>query len=177
MSKWFSAYRSSLVLSALILTLFFFIPSLSQAAQVTLTWDANDPAPDGYCIYYRTQGQAYDYSEPCWIGIDTTGTVDGLEANTMHYFVVRAYVAEQESADSNEVEYITSASDPCEPLAGDVNADGYVNFSDLAQLRTDFGKAGNPGWVTTDMNYDGFVNFADLAILRSQFGQSECTYP
>jgi hypothetical protein len=69
------------------------------------------------------------------------------------------------------------ASDLCMNLAGDANGDGVVNFADLAQLRADFGKIGDPGWIPADMNFDGYVNFADLAILRSQFGQTACGNP
>lgn len=69
------------------------------------------------------------------------------------------------------------ASDLCVNLTGDANGDGVVNFSDLAQLRADFGNNGDPGWIPADLNLDGYVNFADLAILRSHFGQTECSNP
>lgn len=323
MPKRLPTHVTTLAFSALTLLMLFFIPALSQAAQATLTWDPNDPPPDGYCIYQRTEGQAYDYSQPCWTGYGNTGTVVGLEENTSYYFVVRAFVATQDSANSNEVKFINGAlspimieaedanlqwpmvigddaaasaggyvwvpsgtgdlfnpssnngyaeyhfevpengdyviwgrqisndsasdsffvsvdgqadmvwntlsggqnvwtwdavSNPNESspqqywlaagfhtltikqredgtkldsivitndlnlgasdfdaavdvtLTADVNGDGYVNFTDLAQLRADFGRTGTPGWIPTDMNSDGSVNFTDLAILRSQFG-------
>ncbi len=170
MSKWFFTHRYSLALSALILIVSFFIPNLSQATQITLTWDANDPAPDGYCIYYRTEGQAYDYSQPCWIGIDTTGTIDGLEPNTMHYFVVRAYVAAQESADSNEVKFIIA---DCLGTT-DSDSDGILDSCDnciLAanadQRDTDGDGYGNS--CDTDLNNDNITNGLDVGILKTQF--------
>ncbi|MDX2417948.1 MAG: hypothetical protein QNK19_10860 [Xanthomonadales bacterium] len=314
-------------------TLIFFamlsIPVQTQAAQVTLTWDPNDPAPDGYCIYLRAEGQAYDYSQPCWTGYDTTGTVDGLEENTTYSFVVRAFVGVQESADSIEVKFANSTSSPiwieaedgnlqwpmeigddaaasaggyvwvpegtgsftypsvnagyaefhfevseagdyviwgrqisndstsdsffvsvdgqaelvwhtklggqgvwtwdvvsdrdvddprdatnpqvywleagfhtltikqgedgtrldtiaitndlnlgvsdlCVKLAADLNSDGVVNLLDFAQLRSDYGKSGDPGWIPADVNSDGFVNLLDFSILRNLYGQSGC---
>lgn len=76
----------------------------ARAAEVSLQWDANDPAPDGYRVYQRT-GETYDYSSPAWQGPETTCTIDGLKPATLYYFVVRAYVADDESGDSNEVDY------------------------------------------------------------------------
>lgn len=75
--------------------------TIANAAEVTLAWDANDPAPEGYRLFQRADGQAYDYTAPAWSGTGTTATLqvpDGTYA-----WVVRAYVAGQESGDSNEV--------------------------------------------------------------------------
>lgn len=110
MSKWFFTNRSTLALIALILINSCFSANLSRAAQATLTWDPNDPSPDGYLIYHRKNGQAYDYSQPCWTGSGTSGTVTGLEDDTTYHFVVRAFVGTQESADSNEVTFINDTS-------------------------------------------------------------------
>jgi len=329
MLSWYFARITGFSSSTLIFFVMLSIPVLTQAAQVTLTWDPNDPAPDGYSIYLRIEGQAYDYSQPCWTGYDTIATVYGLEDNVAYYFVVRAFVGVQESADSIEVKFNNGTSSPiwieaedgnlqlpmeigddpaasaggyvwvpdgtgnytypsvnagyaeyhfevpesgdyviwgrqisndssgdsffvsvdgqpemvwytkiggqgvwtwdvvsnrndgdprdasnpqrywleegshfltikqredgtkldtivitndlslgaldlCVKLTGDVNADGVVNFADLAQLRADFGEAGIPGWIPADLNSDGFINFADLATLRSQFGLAGC---
>lgn len=84
--------------------------SVPQTAEVTLAWDANDPAPEGYRIYQRAEGDAYDYSQPVWTGSATTGTVYNLLYDTTYYFVVRAYEGTLESADSEEVTYSTPAS-------------------------------------------------------------------
>lgn len=81
----------------------------AQAADVTLAWDANDPAPDGYRLFVRLEGQAYDYSAPAWQGTATTGTITDLVEGTTYAFVVRAYVGSVESADSNEVVYTPEA--------------------------------------------------------------------
>ena len=112
MLSWLFARIATFSFSALLLISFLFIPVLSQAAQVTLTWDPNDPVPDGYCIYLRTEGQAYDYSQPCWTGYGTIANVYGLEDSVAYYFVVRAFVGIQESADSTEVKFYNGTSLP-----------------------------------------------------------------
>ena len=83
--------------------------AVPQTAEVTLAWDANDPAPDGYRIYQRTDSTAYDYTQPVWTGAETSGTVYNLEYDTTYYFVVRAYAGSLESADSEEVFYTPTA--------------------------------------------------------------------
>ena len=93
------------------ITFFFFlacIPVSSYAlCQATLQWDACSPVPEGYIIYGRAEGEAYNYDEPWWSG-DTSFTackIDELDENTNYYFVVRAYVGTNLSADSNEVSF------------------------------------------------------------------------
>lgn len=85
--------------------------TVPQTAEVTLAWDPNDPTPEGYRIFQRTEGQAYDYSDPCWTGSDTQGTVYNLDWNTTYYFVVRAYEGDLESVDSEEVSYYTTSAE------------------------------------------------------------------
>lgn len=77
-----------------------------QTAGVTLAWDPNDPPPEGYRIYQRTEGQPFNYSQPSWTGPDTSGTAYNLEWDTTYYFIVRAYVGALESADSEEVSFV-----------------------------------------------------------------------
>lgn len=82
------------------------------ADSVTLAWDANQPNPDGYRVYYRVSGQSYDYSK--W-GCQTTGTsctVNNLAPGTTYHFVVRAYVGTDVSGDSNEASHTTAAPAP-----------------------------------------------------------------
>lgn len=82
------------------------------AADVTLQWDANQPPPTGYKLYQRLDGQAYDYTAPVWQGPETTTTIDNLDPGIQYYFVVRAFVGENESGDSNEVDYIPDIAPP-----------------------------------------------------------------
>ena len=51
---------------------------------------------------------------------------------------------------------------------GDVNGDGFVDFTDLNILLSQYGMSG-PG-LTADLNGDGFVDFTDLNILLSAYG-------
>jgi hypothetical protein len=96
------------VLSPLFFLLIALTTTTVMAASVTLRWDANTPAPEGYRVFARQDGQAYDYSQPAWQGTATTCALDNLAGKTTHYFVVRAFDGNQESADSVEVSYTTS---------------------------------------------------------------------
>jgi hypothetical protein len=98
-----------LSLTGAVLFFILFYTSTAQAIQVSLSWDP--PAtgtPDGYRLFYRLQGQSYNYSQPAWQGSTTTGTISSLQ-DTTTYFVVRAYNAAGESGDSNEAVYQPAA--------------------------------------------------------------------
>jgi len=93
-------------------------PAFAGGQSVTLAWDANTPAPTGYRMFMRDINGTYDYQTPVWDGTATTCTIpvpDGSEVA----FVVRAYLTSQdgtqtaESADSNEVTYL---SEPMAPV-------------------------------------------------------------
>ncbi len=103
---------SSFALFLLISFTILLTPALLPAAQVTLAWDANDPTPDGYRLYQRTEGSSYDYSQAEWAGSGNGCTLDELNEGTQYYFVVRAYDSGSESGDSNEVAYYATPIDP-----------------------------------------------------------------
>lgn len=100
-----------------ILTIFLLLTCMavsSFAEQIGLRWDANDPAPEGYRIFMREEGQSYDYDNPVvCVGLETGDipssmtavTIAGLKQGVTYYFVVRAFEGDLESADSNEVSY------------------------------------------------------------------------
>ena len=94
----------SLVAFALVLLLF---PQNVYAVDVTLTWNENtEEHLAGYRVFYRQEGQSYNYNQPAWEGTDTTCTIYALDDETTYCFVVRAYAnSDYESADSNEVCY------------------------------------------------------------------------
>ena len=101
----------------LVIVLFLFPISMVFAAQVTLAWDPNSTAPDGYRVFARVEGQNYDYTSPAWPqpgddATQTTCTLDSLGDGTSYYFVVRAFVGGTESGNSNEVNFVT---DPAAP--------------------------------------------------------------
>ena len=79
--------------------------SVALAANVTLRWDANDPAPEGYRVFVRQSGANYNYNAPIWEDNQTECTLIGLTEGTTYHFVVRAYDGNLESADSAEVTY------------------------------------------------------------------------
>lgn len=110
---WFQVWISAAIL---------FSPALLQAAQVTLAWDANGPAPDGYRLYQRTEGASYDYTHPAWSGSGTSCTLNDLEEGIRYHYVVRAYEGSSESGDSNEVTYYAPPSTP-EPVNSAPQAD------------------------------------------------------
>lgn len=88
-------------LAACAVLLIFSITQVS-AGEVTLKWDANDPAPDGYMLFQRTMAGTYDYAAPVWSGTETQRTLT-VEDNVQLAFVVRAFVGNEQSGDSNEV--------------------------------------------------------------------------
>ncbi len=56
-------------------------------------------------------------------------------------------------------------------LAGDLNADKTVNFSDFLIISTNFNKS-NVGYTGGDIDVDGTVAFADFLALSTNFNMS-----
>jgi len=83
-------------------------PAVSHAlCEVTLKWNANNPSPEGYLLFGREEGQSYDYNNPWWQGdySFTQCTIDQLSEDRTYFFIVRAYVGNDLSGDSNEVRF------------------------------------------------------------------------
>ena len=108
-------------------TLFAETYTVPETTEVTLAWDPNDPSPEGYRLYQRTEGQAYDYSQPVWQGIDTSTTVYNLKYDVTYYFVARAYVDTNESADSGEVSFLASSSTTNYAISASVDGNGSIS--------------------------------------------------
>jgi chitinase len=91
----------------------------AYSANVTLQWDANVPAPEGYRVFARETGENYNYDHPLWEDDLTTCMLTGLVEGTTYHFVVRAYDGDLESADSEEVSFTPSFVVPNLPPAAD----------------------------------------------------------
>lgn len=140
-------FGSTLVrISAVIVPgILFFTALCAMAASVSLQWDPNNPPPDGYRVFARKSGQAYNYRQPDWEGTTVNCTIINLEDYTDYYFVVRAYEGSQESADSEEVHYIPAVTDN----DGDGLPDGW---------EADFGLNPNIDDAEGDLDRDGISN-------------------
>ncbi len=66
------------------------LPSGALGAQVTLTWNDNSASGlSGYVLYYGATRGSYDVSVD--VGMRTTYTVSGLDADRVYYFAMAAY--------------------------------------------------------------------------------------
>jgi hypothetical protein len=115
------------------LTIFIAILMLVGAGLVcadgnlTFSWTANDPAPEGYRLFQRASGQPYDYTAPVWSGTGTTCTISAIPDGT-YAWVLRAFIGDLESPDSNEVVFTVSEQPPpvvypCRPKQLIINFD------------------------------------------------------
>jgi len=102
--EYIKSYKAlfSFIILALVLFLSVLLPASAAAVvDATLEWDASSGA-DGYRLFYRQDGQSYDYGSPDWEGVSTTCTIYGLDDATTYHFVVRAFNEDGESGNSNE---------------------------------------------------------------------------
>ncbi len=113
---WPSKFQSNKFLIFLFAITIILLASVSSAigAEVTLAWDANNPTPQGYKVFQRIGGTAYDYAHPTWPTdgsdhLQTTCTITNLTAGVTYYFVVRAHVGSDLSGDSNEISFTVPA--------------------------------------------------------------------
>ena len=143
--------------------IFIFLLSTQNvySLDVTLVWDPNsEESTDGYRIFYREDGQSYDYEKPTWEGSETTCTIYNLNDNTTYYFVAKAFdTVELESDDSDEACY-AALSDNVEigVEIGEVSVDHnwkWVEFNDMFI---------DPVVVANSLSYNG----GDPAVVRIQ---------
>ena len=88
-----------------VVSLFFCFVTSGYAVDVTLKWTPNnEPNLAGYKVFYRQEGQLYNYTNPYWETTDPTCTIYDLDETETHYFIVRAFSTEGfQSSNSNEV--------------------------------------------------------------------------
>ena len=118
--------------------LFLSPATIAHGLDLSFAWDANtEPDLAGYRVFYRQEGQNYDYNNPAWQGTETTCTISGLDDNTTYYFVSRAYdTYDNESENSVELYYnpvtLTSLS-----ISGDdsVNENSNASYTATAYLQ------------------------------------------
>ncbi len=139
---------------------------------VVLRWDANTETDlAGYRVFYREDGQSYDYNNLAWEGTQTTCTIYSLDDGTGYYFVARALDnSGNESGDSDEVTYEPSQNTP--PTA-DAGLDQTVNEGSTVTLN---------GSNSSDS--DGSISFSwaqiggtAVALLNPSAGQATFTAP
>ena len=146
--KFFEPLRALLQVSFLLFSIVFLSPAtIAHGFELSFAWDANtEPDLAGYRVFYRQEGQNYDYNNSDWQGTETTCTISGLIENTTYYFVSRVYcIYGYESENSVELCY--------DPEIIDRDGDGIVDFEDA--FPDDSGE-----WLDSDS--DGIGNNADL---------------
>ena len=81
--------------------------TLCFAMNIKLQWNPNsEPDLAGYRVFYRVEGQSYDYTNPYWECIDTKCIIYDLDKTKTYYFVVRAFDTNGfESDNSDEISY------------------------------------------------------------------------
>ncbi|MGA8179615.1 MAG: fibronectin type III domain-containing protein, partial [Desulfobacterales bacterium] len=95
----------SLQLMILFFLMFLCVVTSAYAMDITLQWAPNDgPELAGYKVFYREEGQSYNYNTPYWECTEPECTVYDLDKTKNYYFVVRAIDNEgNTSGNSNEV--------------------------------------------------------------------------
>ena len=115
MKKKQAIYKTTRIVSILFSLFILVTTTAAMAASVTLHWKPNGSTPDGYRVFARKSGQAYNYSQSAWQGTAVTCTLNNLQDQTEYYFVVRAFDGSIISANSNEVHYVPPASNNSTP--------------------------------------------------------------
>jgi PKD repeat protein len=157
--KSYKNWPALLILALFVFITILFCPTVASAVvDVTLAWDASSGA-DGYRLFYREDGQNYDYSSRDWEGTGTTCIIPGLDESTTYHFVVRAFNDNGESGNSNEehlypggANQAPTASFTANPTSGDAplsvsfNAFGSSDpDGSIVSYDWDFGDGGGSG--------------------------------
>ena len=134
--------------------------SIPQTTGAKLSWDHNDPLPEGYRIYQRKDGQEYDYSNPVWTGTNNSAVVYNLVYDTTYYFVVRAYDGTLESVDSDEVTFMAPTPEPTTySISTSVDGSGSISPSGVTTVTEGrdqtYRITPDSGYQITDVSVDG----------------------
>jgi hypothetical protein len=138
----------------------------ASSFQLSLSWSPTAGA-SAYKILRRTDS-AGSYTQVGQVPWNLTSFMDtGLATHTGYSYEVVATDAVGDAGPSNAATGTTL-------YAGDANADGLVNFSDLLILGQHYGSQ-NASFATGDFNGDGVVDFKDLLILAQNYGAGTAT--
>lgn len=116
---------------AILILVFILFPKNVHPFEITLAWDEiTEENLVGYKIFYREEGQSYNYTEPAWEGVENFCIISGLDEDITYYFVGRAfYDLGQEGENSNEVRASSfSLSNFGDELAVDFKTAGIYNY-------------------------------------------------
>jgi chitodextrinase len=178
------------------LTFVFFLAPLTAHAltPVTVAWDENNPAPEGYILYWGTSSGNYPSSHD--VGAATQYTIPGLQDGLTYYFAVKAYDDGNESTLSQEISHTvgnpngspTTPSVPNGPATGFIETD--YSFSstaadpenDILQYRYDWGDGVISGWGDSTRSHTWSntgtycVKARAMDALGATSGWSSCSY-
>ena len=99
----------------------YLVPSwaegIEKAGDCTISWTAagTGPAADGFRLWWGSTTGARNNSFDAGSALTTTCRAAGF-AEGQHYVVVRAYNANGESGDSNEIPFVLTLSPPDPPV-------------------------------------------------------------
>jgi PKD repeat protein len=170
------SYITRFALAILLVIVFIsilFCPAVASAVvDVTLAWDASSGA-DGYRLFYREEGQNYNYNSPGWEGTSTTCIIPGLNESTTYHFVVRAFNDNGESGNSNEEHLYPSGTNQAPtaritasptsgeaPLSVSFNASGSTDpDGSIVSYSWNFGEGTSGTGVTRGHTYNNSGNY------------------
>ena len=111
----------------LFISVFFVFVPPAYAVDVSFQWDPNsEPDLAGYRVFFREEGQPYDYANPAWEGTETYSTIYNLNETKTYYFVSRAFdIYGFESGDSIEL-YLEAETTPNNQPPIAVIAEDYI---------------------------------------------------
>ncbi len=142
------------------------VPVMAHAlTPVTVTWDENDPVPEGYILYWGTASG--NYSDSYDVGAATQYTIPGLQDGLTYYFAVKAYDDGNQSDYSQEISHTvaTPNSNPTTPSVPSGPASGFIQTSygfsstasdpdnDTLQYRFDWGDGVISDWGNSTQSH------------------------
>jgi len=146
-------------------------PVAAEDMSLTLAWEGSNEPGIFYKLFFRTEGESFNYDAPTWVGAQTTCTIQVPDDETC-YFVVRACDNYgNESADSNEVKYTPVDTDGdglqdvlelrygTDPKVADTDGDGIDDGAELAY----WGKQHPEYLLNPDVDGDGFFDGDEIA--------------